>query len=357
MNIEKQRSLIINFTYWLMMGGIIYVALKYALPMLAPFVIGFCVAAILKPLVDFLSKKNQNSRRLIAIIVLLIFYAIVVFLLFLVGAKLFVFIKDFVYKIPNYYVNNIEPALTDSFGRLALVMNRLDPTMLSTISTLGDNIIQTLTGTVTNFSGKMINYVTSFAGSLPSLLLRLIFTIVASVFFTIDFNTIKNFLYKQLSTKNQELLHMINVNFVGTIGKYVRAYAILMTITFVELTLGFFILDLKYGPQLALVIAFLDILPVLGTGGILIPWAIIELLLGRIGFGIKMLLLYFFITVVRNVLEPKIVGKQIGLHPLITLICMFVGLQLFGVVGLFGLPIMATILKNLNDQGTISFIK
>jgi len=357
MDIEKLKRRIIIFTYWIMMGGIIYIALKYALPMLAPFVVGFCVAAMLKPLVDLLSRKNQSSRRLISIIVLLIFYAIVVFLLVLLGAKLFVFIKDFLYKIPNYYVNNIEPALADAFERLAAVVNRLDPTMQGTINSLGNNVIQNLTGTVTNLSGKMINYVTSLAGSLPSLLLRLIFTIVASVFFTIDFNLIRDFLYKQFSSRNQELLHLINVNFLGTVGKYLKAYAILMLITFIELTIGFYILKVKHAAKLALLIAFLDILPVLGTGGILIPWAIIELILGRVSFGIKMLLLYVLVTVIRNMLEPKIVGKQIGLHPLITLICMLVGLQLFGIVGLFGLPIMATILKNLNDQGTISFIK
>jgi sporulation integral membrane protein YtvI len=357
MDIEKQRKRIIVITYWLMIAGLIYVALKYALPMLAPFAIGFCVSIILKPIVDALSKKHQNSRRIISIVVLLIFYAIVGFLLFLIGAKLFIFVRDFVYRIPGYYVYNIEPALADSFDRLALVLNRLDPTLLNAVNTMGDNFTQTLTGMVTNISGRMINYVTSFAGSLPTLLLSLIFTIMATVFFTTDFSRIKAFIFKQLSLRNQELLQVINVSFLGTIGKYLKAYAILMTITFIELSIGFWLLDIKYALQLALFIALLDILPVLGTGGVLVPWAIIDLLIGRIGLGIKIFLLYIFITVVRNVLEPKIVGQQIGLHPLITLFFMYVGLQLFGVIGLFGLPIMATIIKNLDDQGIINFIK
>jgi sporulation integral membrane protein YtvI len=357
MQIDKQRTMIIKFTYWLIVAGIIYIALKYILPMLTPFVVGFLVAILLKPIVDLLSKNQQKRRRIVAIITLLVFYAMVVVLVFLIGGKLFVFIKDFIYKIPGYYIFNIEPALTDFFDNLGVVINRLDPTLMNNVIAIRDDFIQTITGMVTNFSGKTLNYLTNLASSLPSLLLKLIFSIVASFFFTIDFYTIKKFLLKQFSQKNQQLLIMLKLNFIDTIISYLKAYSILITITFFELSIGFFILDLRYALQLAFLIALVDILPVLGTGGVLIPWALIEFMIGNVSFGVKIFFLYLFITVVRNVLEPKIVGQQIGLHPLLTLLCMFVGMQFFGIVGLFGLPIIATILKNLNDNGTISIIK
>ena len=108
---------------------------------------------------------------------------------------------------------------------------------------------------------------------------------------------------------------------------------------------------------IAFCIAIFDILPVLGTGGVMVPWILINLIVGDTGLAIKLLIVYVVVTAVRNIIEPKIVGTQIGLHPLVTLMAMYVGTVLFGVVGLLGLPISITILKNLNDNGTIHWLK
>ena len=104
----------------------------------------------------------------------------------------------------------------------------------------------------------------------------------------------------------------------------------------------------------ALLIAIFDILPVLGTGGIMIPWVILSALGGDLPHAFALLVLYVIITVIRNIIEPRIVGAQIGLHPVLTLMSMFVGNHLFGIVGLFGLPILLSLLRYLNDNGTIS---
>ena len=98
-------------------------------------------------------------------------------------------------------------------------------------------------------------------------------------------------------------------------------------------------------------------MPILGTGAVLIPWSIINLILGNTKLGIGMLILYIVITAVRQTIEPKIVGQQIGLHPIITLVLMYVGAQLIGVLGLLLLPVIATIIKTLNDEGTIHLFK
>lgn len=98
-------------------------------------------------------------------------------------------------------------------------------------------------------------------------------------------------------------------------------------------------------------------MPILGTGAVLIPWVILSFAFGNTSFAIGMLILYLVITVVRQTLEPRIVGDQIGLHPVVTLICMFIGTSLFGVLGLFLFPITATILKKMNDEGAIHLFK
>jgi sporulation integral membrane protein YtvI len=146
-------------------------------------------------------------------------------------------------------------------------------------------------------------------------------------------------------------------NVIGTLGKFIKAYTTLIIITFLELSLGFFILKVPNPFLAAAVVAFVDILPILGTGAVLLPWTIICFIFGNNAMGIGILILYIIITIVRQTLEPRVVGQQIGLHPVVTLICIFVGAQLLGVVGIFLLPVTATILKKLNDEGTIHLFR
>ena len=118
---------------------------------------------------------------------------------------------------------------------------------------------------------------------------------------------------------------------MGTIAKFIKAYSAIISITFLELSIGFWILGIPNPFLFGAMIAFIDILPILGTGAVLLPWSVIALVLGNTKIGIGMFILYIIITAVRQTIEPKIVGQQIGLHPIITLILMYVGAQLMGV--------------------------
>lgn len=123
-----------------------------------------------------------------------------------------------------------------------------------------------------------------------------------------------------------------------------------------ELSLGFTFIGVENSFLVAAVIAFLDLLPVIGTGGVIIPWIIIELLLDDFNFALKLFSLYLIVTVIRNIIEPKTIGNQLGLHPLIMLMCMYVGIRAFGIVGMFVVPVAAVLLKQLYDSGNIHFI-
>ena len=124
-------------------------------------------------------------------------------------------------------------------------------------------------------------------------------------------------------------------------------------ITFIELALGFAFLGIPHGIFLAALIAVVDILPVLGTGTVLVPWGFITLFLGDYGLGIGILLLYLVITIVRNTIEPKLVGKQIGLHPVVTFAGMLLGLKYFGFLGMFGIPLFLAFLYRLKVKEII----
>ena len=130
-----------------------------------------------------------------------------------------------------------------------------------------------------------------------------------------------------------------------------------MLVTFCELTVGLFLLGVKGPWFIAFMIAVFDIMPVLGTGGILIPWTIISLAMGNFFFAAGMFILYLIVTIVRSSIEPKIIGDQVGLHPVATLMSMYLGTKLLGVIGLLGFPISLVILKQLNDSGKLKLFK
>ena len=125
----------------------------------------------------------------------------------------------------------------------------------------------------------------------------------------------------------------------NTLFVVIRSYALIMLMTFTELSILFGLFGIENGIVKAFAIAVFDILPILGTGGIMIPWAVISLVLGYTKLGIELFVIYAIVTVVRNYMEPKIVGAQLSLHPIISLSSMFIGLRLFGFWGLFGMPV------------------
>jgi sporulation integral membrane protein YtvI len=153
------------------------------------------------------------------------------------------------------------------------------------------------------------------------------------------------------------MLFKIKDNGIDVLFKFAKAYALLLGLTFVELSIGLALLRVHYAILWAALIALVDILPVLGTGTVLIPWAVVNLILGNYPLGVGLLVLYGIITVVRQSLEPRVVGKQIGLYPLVTLVCMFLGSYLFGFVGLFALPIAVTVLVQLSRTEGFALFK
>lgn len=143
---------------------------------------------------------------------------------------------------------------------------------------------------------------------------------------------------------------------VYTLFHCILSYALIMFITFLELSLGLTVIRVANSIIIALLISIFDVLPVLGIGGIMILWVIITAVGGDYTMAVGLIFVFLFVTVVRNILKPKIVGSQVGLHPVVTLMALFVGAQLFGIMG-FGLPITLSLLKDLNDRGTIHLLK
>ncbi|WP_159649850.1 sporulation integral membrane protein YtvI [Erysipelothrix aquatica] len=356
MTLEEKKRFIINFVFYTLIAGLAFLVFKFSVKYLTPFIIGFVIASLLKPIILKLVKMFGENKYL-RIGVIVVFYIIVGIVIFGLTLAAISGIQGVVKHAPTYVESTLIPALTSIFNYVESLFEHINPEILSNLSEVTNAIskqIQQLAGTV---STSAISFLTRFVSSLPNLFISILIAIISSFFFTLDYKNVVDTVLAYLPQRWVQFMYDVKGGFFDTVGKYMKAYAKLMTLTFIELSIGFALIGVGNPIGLAFMISIVDILPVLGTGTVMIPWTIIELVMGNFERAIGLFVIYVVITVIRNILEPKVVGDQIGLHPLVTLICIFVGMRLAGIIGLFGLPILVTILKTLHDEGKIQFFK
>ena len=167
----------------------------------------------------------------------------------------------------------------------------------------------------------------------------------------------QSFLFRQLPESWRPVVLEVKNFMVSSLFSMGRAYCYILLFTFLEIFAGLWLLRVPSALVIAAIIAFLDILPLIGSGGILIPWALLELLRGGYPLGVGLLILYGIVTVVRNAIEPKLVGQEIGLHPLATITAMFLGLNLAGFGGMLTAPLAVLLIKHLNEEGIITLYR
>ncbi len=356
MQINKRKTFIINVFYWAIILAIVYLVFKYLLHLVMPFVIALLVAWILRPLSKLFMRTFKKRRKLavlLSIAAVILFYLIIGTLLLLVAAQAISGIADYVSTIPGIYTQTIEPGLREFSARTEEFASRFDPSVVEFVEALLPEIIASVGKGVTNFSMAVVGTVSSYATKIPNILLSAVICVIATVFTEASFDAIKGFLAANSPKKVLEIAGYVKKSFVNVILNYGKSYLIIMCCTFAEITVGLLIIGIRKAPLIGLLIAVFDLFPIVGAGLILLPWAIISFIQGRIVRGIGLAVLYLVVVIVRQILEPKVIGRQVGLHPLVTLICMFVGTSLFGALGLLGLPIAAAIITNMNNDPEI----
>ncbi len=357
MTTEKKRKVIIDISYVVIIGLSIYVVLKYFIPLILPFVIGFGIAYLLKPIIRKLQKLSKLPIKIVSLFSIVLFYALFITILLWFGVEIFNYIKSLFQTLPDLYTNVLYPWLSDGLNNLMILAERLDPVIYESIVEYNKNLLQTFGNIISSVSVFSVSWISNYANRIPSILVTVLLTIITSFFFTTDYQRIMTFALNQLKPNHRDLLLNAQEFLGSTIKKYIKSYFIIMSITYIELAIGLSILGIDKAFIIAFLIAIFDVLPVMGTGGIMIPWTIINFMEGNTNLGIGLLVLYIIVTVIRNIIEPKVVGDQVGLHPLVTLFSMFIGTSLFGVAGLLGFPISLAILKGLHDSGKIVLYK
>ena len=335
MNTQQQKDFLIHIAYWTLIIAAVYLAFKYLLPISVPFILGILIAC----LVVRISRKLNCSHKLLRIGMSVLIYGLIGSLMTLILAKGISSVSNILSWLPGIYEEKLLPFVTLCYNWIFQRIRLMDPTLISTLETLLEGLLSALKNLVAYFSGVAVNLVSGIATGVPSLILSILAMIFSTMFVVADYEQIVSFAAENTPEHAKKILHNVRLYLTDTLFVVIRSYALIMLLTFAELSILFSLFDIGNSVLKAAIIAMLDILPILGTGAVMIPWAIISLALGSTGLGLKLLLIYIIVTVVRNYVEPKIVGVQLGLHPIITLVSMFIGLRLFGFWGLFGLPV------------------
>lgn len=225
------------------------------------------------------------------------------------------------------------------------------------METAAANIIGTIGSKVTDLSGKLIVWISSVATRIPSILLNAIICLIATAFIAADFESISNFFRINLPDRTLSIASEFKDSLSEIVWKFIKSYFVIFLITTAEISLGFLIIGQARPLDLGMLIAVFDAFPIVGSGMILLPMTIITLTSGNIAKGIGLLIIYLVVVIARQIIEPRIVGKRVGLRPIVSLICMYVGTKIFGGIGLFALPILTAIITDMNDSGIIHIFR
>lgn len=307
-----------------------------------PFLIAFALSSIMEPIIKFAAKKLHISRKITAPIVLFILLGIIVLLAVLVVLRLIEEAKALVSQAPSFF-SNLYVQILGLFTRYSEHFDWLPPEITDNLGSLFSN----LSNSITNLSKSVVKGVLNTAIYLPEAIMFTIITILATLFMLKDRDKIASAIRHQLPRIWYNRLMTIKGDLFSAIFGYLRAALIIMAITFTELLIGLSIIGVEYALLFALIIAFIDVLPILGSGTVLIPWSLYSFAIGDIRMGISVLILYLVITVIRQAIEPKILGEQIGVYPLLTLLAMYAGLRIAGFIGLFLGPITFLLIRNI----------
>ncbi len=355
MTLEGKKRFLINILFAIVAIALLYIVFKFLLSYLFPFIIGIALAALVQKPSEFIERKTKLKSGACAAAMVFVFYIALVVIIGFIGIRIYAAASDFIAKIPEY-IPQIQATLNNISGKFSKFSQSLPDELAASFDPGG--IVNSLMNNGVQFvTGILGSSATGIAKSIPSIIITIIVTIVASCYIAKDYGNIKNYIKGILPQKYIDNYIEIRTMLWENIFKFFRGYMLLMLITFVELSIGLTLLDYPNSIIIAAIIAIVDILPVLGTGTVVIPWALIRLISGDVWAALALIILYLVITVVRNFLEPRVIGQQMGLHPLITLVSMFVGLRLFGFLGMLAVPVALIIIIKLFQNGKLSIEK
>lgn len=334
-----------------------YFLLNFSIPLVYPFLIGWIIAMLMEPIIKWLERKCKIPRLLGSFLVLFVLLSILLTAVIFLIAGIVVELTNLAQKLPSFF-NDLGQLLFEKFVQQNTFLNHIldtiqnylqkNPSQQASIQASIQDNISALTKQGTMLITDIISGIGSFLSNLPYLITVLVFITLATFFISLKWprmhanldNIVPDVIQKTGGTVMRDLKKAL----VG----FIRAQLTLITISSVIMYIGLLILKVPYAISIALVIGAVDLLPYLGVGAVLVPWIIYLFFVGNIHLAIGLSIVYLIILITRQTIEPKLVATSIGLDPLVTLIALFIGLSLLGVLGFIVGPTVAVIIIALH---------
>ena len=329
-----------------------------AIMIFMPFILAYFVSIIANKLADAFEKRFHLPRRIAAILVIIITVGVLGSIVGGIIWKIVDEIKQILENFPVIYAN-ISNFWNDLSENMSDIVERMPEGVQSAFDNMYEQFMMGFANIVKDI--KLLQTAGNFAKSLPSALISSITFILSLYFMVADAKEIRAFFRRNIPESAQIRVRQLKDELKRYVGGYVKAQLIIMCFAFLILLVGLLILDVKYALLIALVVAIFDALPFFGSGAVLIPWAVIEFFMGSPARGVGFLIIYLSVLFLRQMIEPKIVGDNIGMHPLLTLISMYTGYKVFSIGGLILGPLTLTLFISFYKigafNGIISFVK
>lgn len=322
------------------------------LSLFAPFLLAFLAAWALSPLVRWLHGKLGLSRNILSLALLLLVFAALGALLW----SLFIGILREVVSLAGNW-EALVASLQSVVDRLGVLFSRgmahLPASARATADSLVEQFFQWLETVIPRFLTAVVDKGTSLITALPSFAVASIVFVMACYFIVSDFPHLRTSLVDRLPQGPRYVLSLIRRAVSAGFGGYIRAELILSAGVFVILLAGFFLIHQPYALLLALALAVLDFIPILGSGTVMVPWAVIDLFTGQLRHAVGLMVVWGLVALFRRVGEPKVLGNQTGLSPLLSLASVYVGMQLAGVAGMILGPVLCLVVLNVLRSGIL----
>ncbi len=354
--VRKYCRLILNIVIPILFIYLICVWGPRILNFFLPFVIGWIIAVIANPLVRFLEKRLKIVRKHSSVLIVVAVLALIITVLYFLISKLVSEAAGFARDIPKYY----ESAWIET-QKLLLQVERLlqflPQNIQDSVNQFFTHMGEYLNVMVQKIASPTVTVAGNVVKSIPGALVYTIVTIFSSYLFIVDRDRIMEILRRYIPEGGTKYYQYLKEDAKRLVSGYFLAQFKIMFVIAVVLAAGFLVLGVNYALLLAVIIAILDFLPILGTGTILIPWALVRLVAGEYAFGVGLLIIYVLTLVLRQVIQPKIVGDTMGLDPLMTLLFLYLGFKISGIAGMILAVPIGMLFLNLYEFGAFdSFI-
>ena len=320
------------------------------LSLFAPFVAAAVFAALLNPLVRWFQRKVGWSRHLLTLLILLVVLGAVGGVLWLLvyaaGSELISLVQNW-----DYLLDKLLVTANDLKALFAQLPDLMPPEAVETINEAASAAMDWLTRTVPAALGGLATNAGQKAMGVPSLVVAVVIAFMATYFLTADYPYMRAKCVQHMDAGLLHFCDQVRITALGAFGGYLKAQLLLSIGVFFILLVGFFVIGQSYSVLLALVFSLMDFIPLIGAGTVMVPWAVICLITRDLSGAVELMIIWGVIVLFRRVMEPKIVGDQTGLSPILSLVSIYVGMRVGGVIGMILGPILTLVVLNLTSMG------